>query len=648
LNLSSSPPSGSTFPIGQTTVTTTASDNCGDSTNCTFTVTVNRQTYPAIVLTCSSNLTITATTPNGTNVYFTTSAYGGCSSPLNLSSSPPSGSTFPIGQTTVTTTASDSCGNTTNCTFTITVNPKTYPPIVLTCSSNLTITASTPNGTNVYFTTSAYGGCSSPLNLSSSPPSGSTFPIGQTTVTTTASDSCGNTTNCTFTVMVINPNVLSADISVVKTGPPDPVLVGTNITYSIVVSNAGPSTASNVISRDSIPTGTTFVSATPPGYTYYPNFLRVDTAPFNLAVGTTFTWTVTVQVTNAQQIINYANAFGTTADPNTTNNLGSATNNAVYPSADISVVKTGPPDPVLVGTNITYSIIVSNAGPSTASNVISRDSIPTGTTFVSATPPGYTYYPNFLRVDTAPFNLAVGATFTWTVTVQVTNAQQIINFANAYGTTFDPNTTNNLGSATNNAVYPSADISVVKTGPPDPVLVGTNITYSIVVSNAGPNTASNVISRDSIPTGTTFVSATPPGYTYYPNFLRVDTAPFNLAMGATFTWTVTIQVTNAQQIINYANAFGTTADPNTTNNLGSATNNAVNRQNVPALSINVTGNQLLISWPASLAGYMLESSSDLFSPTWNPVTNPPTFNSTGQSVWLPLTSTQQFFQLQPP
>ena len=202
LTLSSSPPSGSTFPIGTTTVTTTASDNCGDSTNCSFTVTVNQQTSSPIVLTCSSNLTITASTPNGTNVYFTTSAYGGCNSPLTLSSSPTSGSTFPIGTTTVTTTASDNCGDSTNCSFTVTVNRQTSPPIVLTCSSNLTITATTPNGTNVYFTTSAYGGCSSPLTLSSSPPSGSTFPIGTTTVTTTASDNCGDSTNCSFTVTV--------------------------------------------------------------------------------------------------------------------------------------------------------------------------------------------------------------------------------------------------------------------------------------------------------------------------------------------------------------------------------------------------------------------------------------------------------------
>jgi uncharacterized repeat protein (TIGR01451 family) len=346
-----------------------------------------------------------------------------------------------------------------------------------------------------------------------------------------------------------------------------------------------------------------------------------------------------------------------------TNNVGWATNTAVNPSADLSVTKTGPPGTVLVGTNITYSIVVSNAGPNTASNVVSRDAIPTGTTFVSATPAGYTYYPNYLRVDTAPFNLAAGRTFTWTVTVQVTNAQQIINAANAFGTTFDPNTTNNVGWATNTAVNPSADLSVTKTGPPGTVVVGTNITYSILVSNAGPNTASNVVSRDAIPTGTRFVSATPAGYTYYSNYLRVDTAPFNLAAGAKFTWTVTVQVTNAQQIINAANAFGTTFDPNTTNNVGWATNNAVNPSaNVTVstaavnnsvlvggqLSIETAGHRVLVSWPASATNYVLESTASLVPANWRLVTNTPVTANSTQTVTLDLTYTNQFFRLRSP
>jgi hypothetical protein len=78
-------------------------------------------------------------------------------------------------------------------------------PIVLTCSDDITVTATSTNGAAVYFTGSAYGGCSAPLTLASSPPSGSTFPVGTTTVTTTASDTCDDSTNCSFSVTVNKP-----------------------------------------------------------------------------------------------------------------------------------------------------------------------------------------------------------------------------------------------------------------------------------------------------------------------------------------------------------------------------------------------------------------------------------------------------------
>jgi HYR domain len=158
-----------------------------------------------IVLTCSDDITVTATSTNGAAVYFTGSAYGGCSAPLTIVSSPPKGSTFPVGTTIVTTTASDTCGDSTNCSFSVTVNKPVYPPIVLTCSQDVTVTATSTNGAAVYFTGSAYGGCSAPLTLASSPPSGSTFPVGTTTVTTTASDTCGDSTNCSFSVTVNKP-----------------------------------------------------------------------------------------------------------------------------------------------------------------------------------------------------------------------------------------------------------------------------------------------------------------------------------------------------------------------------------------------------------------------------------------------------------
>src|ERR1019366_1704639 len=211
-SVSCSPPSGSKFPIGSTPVTCTASDTCGTTTNCGFNVTVTR--IP-IALTCSSNITVGATNSSGATVFYSSSATGGCSMP-SVSCSPPSGSRFPIGSTPVTCTASDTCGTTTNCGFTVTV---TRIPIALTCSSNITVTAADPSGATVFYSSSATGGGRGP-SVSCSPPSGSKFPIGSTPVTCTASDTCGTTTNCGFTVTVARiPIALtcSSNITVVAT-----------------------------------------------------------------------------------------------------------------------------------------------------------------------------------------------------------------------------------------------------------------------------------------------------------------------------------------------------------------------------------------------------------------------------------------------
>ncbi len=78
------------------------------------------------------------------------------------------------------------------------------PPIVLTCSSNRTATATSAAGAVVNYSSSVSGGCA-PVSVVCNPPSGSTFPIGTTIVTCMAADACGGTSICTFTVTVIRP-----------------------------------------------------------------------------------------------------------------------------------------------------------------------------------------------------------------------------------------------------------------------------------------------------------------------------------------------------------------------------------------------------------------------------------------------------------
>src|SRR5207302_24560 len=150
-------------------------------------------------------------------VFFTSSATGGCNPPPTVVCNPPSGSTFPMGTTTVTCTASDSCGNSTNCSFTVTI----YPSLAFTCASTITVSATGPSGATVFYSSSAAGGCSTPPTVVCKPPSGSTFPVGTTTVTCTADDSCGNSTNCSFTVTVYPRIALtcSSNLTVAATGP---------------------------------------------------------------------------------------------------------------------------------------------------------------------------------------------------------------------------------------------------------------------------------------------------------------------------------------------------------------------------------------------------------------------------------------------
>ena len=113
---------------------------------------------------------------------------------------PPSGSTFPVGTTTVNCLATDACGNTTNCTFTVTV-VDTIP--VIQCPTNIVVDCASDSGAFVNFTIPIGTNhcCPGQVFVSCDKPPG-WFPIGVTTVTCTSYDLCSNTTQCSFTVTV--------------------------------------------------------------------------------------------------------------------------------------------------------------------------------------------------------------------------------------------------------------------------------------------------------------------------------------------------------------------------------------------------------------------------------------------------------------
>ncbi|HEX7318165.1 MAG TPA: HYR domain-containing protein [Pyrinomonadaceae bacterium] len=200
VNVTLSIASGSTFAIGTTTVNATATDAAGNTANGSFTVTVRDTTKPQLTL--PAGQTLEATGPSGAVATFNASADDVVGGSLPVTFSAASGSTFPLGTTTVTVTATDAAGNTATGTFDIVVRDTTIPS--LNVPANLTLEATGPAGAVATYAATANDTVSGNVTVNYSVASGSTFGLGTTTVTVTARDAAGNTATGTFTVTVMD------------------------------------------------------------------------------------------------------------------------------------------------------------------------------------------------------------------------------------------------------------------------------------------------------------------------------------------------------------------------------------------------------------------------------------------------------------
>jgi len=156
-----------------------------------------------VVTLSSSTITVEATGPSGAVATFDASATEVVDGALPVTTSRASGSMFPIGDTTVTATASDATGSTTTATLVVTV-VDTTAPVVTVPSSPLVVEATSAAGAVVTFTLSAQDIVDGMVAVTPTHASGSVFPLGPTTVTATAKDKHGNSASKDFVVEVVD------------------------------------------------------------------------------------------------------------------------------------------------------------------------------------------------------------------------------------------------------------------------------------------------------------------------------------------------------------------------------------------------------------------------------------------------------------
>jgi hypothetical protein len=193
------PPSGSVFPIGTNSVGCEAKDGFGRTDRCSFLVIVTNGP-PSI--TCPPPQTLTA----GTNckaimplLPFTVIERCTPSNQLFFAQNPPAGAVLTPGVHPVTITVSEGLHLSASCSTTVTVEDKTPPKI--SCPGSIWKYCA-PDGTNAFFDVTAKDSCGGPVTVTCEPPSGSFFPAGGTWVKCTATDTAGNSSECSFMVNV--------------------------------------------------------------------------------------------------------------------------------------------------------------------------------------------------------------------------------------------------------------------------------------------------------------------------------------------------------------------------------------------------------------------------------------------------------------
>jgi len=193
------PVSGSVFPKGNTTVTCRATDWAGNVGKNSFVVTIISDTIPPTII-GPSGITVQATSAAGAQVNYTVTATDNVGLLSGPTCNPTPGSVFPLGNTTVTCTASDVAGNTATKSFIVTIQD-TIPPTIIG-PSGITVQATSAAGAQVNYTVTATDNVGLLSGPTCNPTPGSVFPLGNTTVTCTASDVAGNTATKSFIVTI--------------------------------------------------------------------------------------------------------------------------------------------------------------------------------------------------------------------------------------------------------------------------------------------------------------------------------------------------------------------------------------------------------------------------------------------------------------
>jgi uncharacterized repeat protein (TIGR01451 family) len=359
--------------------------------------------------------------------------------------------------------------------------------------------------------------------------------VNQATASATEADlNLGDNTDTVDTLIIRR-----ADLELVKVDDGSPAIAGETHPYTITVNNLGPSDASSIVVADTLPALTSYDSAS------VPCSEAAGTVTCNLpniAAGGSFSFILFLELdpslAHGATIINGAEVAAAEEDLDTDNNRDTESTR-VDRSVDLRLDKTDDGSPAVVGEEYTYTLLVTNDGPSDGSGVSIDDKLPNDTSYVSGTAPCIGSGTDVV-CDLGDLPAGASSTVTITMLIQATadHGSIIVNSALVTGDEDDPVEANNADTEST-LVLGKADLGITKTDFGATAIAGGQFVYEITIDNAGPSEATGIVVTDTLPGPMTYAGSTD---SCAPSGGDVVCSPVSLASGASTSFLITVTV----------------------------------------------------------------------------------------------------------